>query len=90
MLAGKETIPMMPVINFRIPPELLAAAERRAAAGGLSISDYVRGLIERDCGLVVPVKLGLAGADPGTRKRVSRAGVKATRLRVKEQTHARK
>lgn len=64
-------------IIFRCPPELLEAIEARAAAANLSVGIYVRQLCERDTGIEVEVKKGLAGSDESTVKRVQRLGVKA-------------
>jgi hypothetical protein len=75
---------MMPCINFRIPAELLAEAERLAAAAGMSVGQWTRKLIEKETGITVEVGLGLAGTDERTRKRVQRAGVKAIKDRVKQ------
>ena len=36
-----------PVLRVRVPPDLLERAELMAAAAGLSVADWVRGLIER-------------------------------------------
>ncbi len=36
-----------PVLRVRVPPELLERAETLAAAAGVSVADWVRGLIER-------------------------------------------
>lgn len=68
---------MMPRINFRIPPEVLAEAERLAAEAGVSVHEWTRKLVEKETGIVVPVKMGLAGVNARTRKRVQGAGVKA-------------
>ena len=75
---------MMARIHFRIPAELLAEAERRAVASGMSVGQWTRKLIEKETGIEVPVELGIAGADEHTRKRVQRAGVKAIKSRAKE------
>lgn len=34
-----------PVLRVRMPPELLAAAERKAAAAGIGLADWVRAVI---------------------------------------------
>jgi hypothetical protein len=68
---------MMPKINFRCPPELLAAAEKLAADAGLSVGEWMRGLVEKETGIEVEVKMGLAAMDPKTRKRVQQLGAKA-------------
>jgi predicted HicB family RNase H-like nuclease len=36
-----------PVLRVRMPPDLLERAEMMAAAAGVSVADWVRGLIER-------------------------------------------
>lgn len=36
-----------PVLRVRVPPALMERAEAIAAAAGLSMADWVRGLIER-------------------------------------------
>ena len=36
-----------PVLRVRVPPVLMERAETLAAAAGLSVADWVRGLIER-------------------------------------------
>ena len=36
-----------PVLRVRVPPELMERAESMATAAGLSVADWVRGLIER-------------------------------------------
>jgi len=36
-----------PVLRVRVPTELLDRAETMAAAAGVSVADWVRGLIER-------------------------------------------
>lgn len=36
-----------PVLRVRVPPVLMQRAEEFAAAAGLSVADWVRGLIER-------------------------------------------
>ena len=36
-----------PVLRVRVPPELMERAEAMATAAGLSVADWVRGLIER-------------------------------------------
>ena len=36
-----------PVLRVRVPQELLERAEALAAAAGVSVADWVRGLIER-------------------------------------------
>ena len=36
-----------PVLRVRVPPDLMERAELMAAAAGLSVADWVRGLIER-------------------------------------------
>jgi predicted CopG family antitoxin len=47
-----------PKKEFRCPQELLDAAESRAAKQGLSFSDYIRSLIERDTGTSVQIEQG--------------------------------
>jgi hypothetical protein len=68
---------MMDRIHFRCPPELLAAARKNAAAEGLSVNEYARKALEEMTGVHVEVKLGLAGADKKTQKRVQKMGVAA-------------
>ena len=36
-----------PVLRVRVPPALMERAETLAAAAGMSVADWVRGLIER-------------------------------------------
>jgi predicted HicB family RNase H-like nuclease len=36
-----------PVLRVRVPPALMERAEEMAASAGLSVADWVRGLIER-------------------------------------------
>ena len=36
-----------PVLRVRVPPALMERAEAMAAAAGVSVADWVRGLIER-------------------------------------------
>lgn len=36
-----------PVLRVRMPPALMERAEAMASAAGLSVADWVRGLIER-------------------------------------------
>jgi hypothetical protein len=80
---------MMRRIDFRVPPELLAEAERLAAAAGISVGLWTRKLVERETGITVDVRLGIAGSDERTRKRVQRLGVKAIKARAKEQTNGK-
>ena len=75
---------MMQRIDFRVPPELLAEVKRLAKAAGMSVGLWTRKLIERETGIAVDVKLGIAGSDEKTRKRVQKAGLKAIKARVKE------
>lgn len=82
-------MPMMPRINFRLPPNLLAEAERRAAAEGVSVGEWTRKLIEKETGIHVEVKKGLGGADERTRNRVHRARDKAFKKRAKGQDDAK-
>jgi hypothetical protein len=81
---------MMPCINFRVPPELLAEATRLAEAEGLSVGEWTRKLVEEATGMTVEVKMGLAGASERTRKRVQRLGVKAIKDRLKEAADGKK
>ena len=72
----------METINFRCPPELLEAAKRLAAAAGQSVGEWTRSLVEKETGIKVEVKLGMAGVDEDTRKRVERARLKGIQNRV--------
>lgn len=36
-----------PVLRVRVPPDMMERAEAMAAAAGVSVADWVRGLIER-------------------------------------------
>lgn len=59
MMAGKKEGPgkgptnlsgargASPVLRVRVPPALMERAEALAAAAGVSVADWVRGLIER-------------------------------------------
>lgn len=69
----------MPRLNFRLPPELLKAAEQMAEKEGMNVGAWVRKLMEEVTGVSIEVKKGLAGADEKTRKRIQRLGVKAAK-----------
>jgi predicted HicB family RNase H-like nuclease len=80
---------MMPLLTVRVPDELLAAAEKRAEESGVKLSAYVRKLLANDTGIEIDeIKMGLAGADAKTIKRVQSAGTKAyvasTKARAKK------
>ena len=75
---------MMPILAFRIPPELLAEAKRLAAAEGMEVGEWARKLIEKATGMKVEVKIGIAGADEKTRNRVEKARLKGIKQRAKD------
>lgn len=74
---------MMSRINFRIPDELLAAAERMAKEAKMSLGEWTRSLIEKATGVKVEVKLGMAGADETTKQRVEKARIRGIKKRAK-------
>jgi hypothetical protein len=64
-----------PLLSLKLPPELLAAVKDRD-----NWPAFVRQTLAAELGMEIKERQsGLAGASARTRKRVSRAGVKARR-----------
>jgi hypothetical protein len=63
-----------PIYRITLPPRLRAAAERAAAAAGVSLAVWIRGLMESATGVSEPLLQGAAALSPRARKAFARQG----------------
>ena len=63
-----------PVYRIMMPPHLRAAAEKAAAAEGVSLAVWIRGLMESATGVSAPLPIGCAGLSTAGRKAFARSG----------------
>lgn len=85
---------MMPQVIVRLPADQLAEIKRLAAADGVSVSTWLRGLIEEATGITTPViKRGFGGMSAEERERIQTLGVrafkKASKARAKAHSQAK-
>jgi hypothetical protein len=81
---------MMPQVVFRLPAEQLAEAERLAAVAGVSVSTWLRALVEEAAGIETPlIKRGFGGMSPAKAKRIQDLGLKAFQKASKRRAKAK-
>ena len=75
-----------PITHLRLTSAMCAEAKRRAAAAGITVSEWIRGLIERETGIKAEMKEGgAAHASKKRRREIAAAGgrAKAANAKVK-------
>jgi len=82
---------MMPQVIFRLPAEQLAEVERLAKGAGVSVSTWLRALVEQATGIETPViKRGFGGMSPQKAKRIQTLGGQASKKTSKARKKASK
>lgn len=76
---------MMKMLNFKVPDDLWAVAERMAQEAGVSIRDFARIALAEKTGVQLGViKRGLGSTDAKTQSRVGSIGGTAKALAYKK------